>query len=78
MEINKEQVAYIDHKLVELVEEKVLNPKHERIIRLRYGIGCDQADFKTMLKICRLKPKEMKKELLQAEKRVFNILKKRM
>lgn len=78
MEISSEQIEYIDLKLNELVEEQVLNPKHEKIIRLRYGVGCEQADFKSMLKICRLKPKEMKKELLNAEKRVFNILKKRL
>lgn len=78
MEINEEAVVYIDMKLVELVEEKALNPKHEKIIRLRYGIGCEQADFKMMLKLCRLKPKEMKNELVIAEKRVFNILKKRL
>lgn len=78
MEINKEAIEYIDSKLVDLVEEKVLNPKQEKIIRLRYGIGCDQADFKTMLKMCRLKPSDMKKELVLAEKRVFNILKKRL
>lgn len=78
MEINKEAIEYIDTKLVQLVEEQVLNPKHERIIRLRYGVGCKQADFKAMLKVCKLKPKEMKKELVQAEKRVFNILKKRL
>lgn len=78
MEINKEAIEYIDTKLVQLVEEQVLNPKHERIIRLRYGVGCEQADFKTMLKICKLKPAELKKELIIAEKRVFNILKKRL
>lgn len=78
IEINEEAIEFIDKKLVELVEEQVLAPKHEKIIRLRYGVGCDQADFKTMIKLCRLKPKEMKKELLQAEKRVFNILKKRL
>lgn len=78
MEINQEAIEFIDFKLVKLVEEQVLNPKHERIIRLRYGVGCEQADFKLMLKLCRLKPKDMKKELLMAEKRVFNILKKRL
>ncbi|MBN2794867.1 MAG: hypothetical protein JXR88_05640 [Clostridia bacterium] len=78
MEINKEAIEYIDGKLKDLVDEKVLNPKHERIIRLRYGVGCEPSDFKTMLKICRLKPKEMKDELVKAEKRVFNILKKNL
>jgi hypothetical protein len=78
MEINQEAIEFIDGKLVELVDEQVLTPKHEKIIRMRYGVGCEQADFKTMIKICRLKPKDMKKELLQAEKRVFNILKKRL
>jgi len=78
MEINKKEIEIIDKKLIELVEEQILTPKHEQIIRLRYGLGCDQADFKLMLKVCRLKPKDMKKELLMAEKRVFNILKKRL
>lgn len=78
MEINEESIAYIDDKLKELVEENVLNPKQERIIRLRYGVGCEPSDFKTMLKICKLKPKEMKNELIKAEKRVFNILKKQL
>jgi len=78
MEINQEAIEFIDKKLVELVDEQVLNPRQEKIIRLRYGVGCSQVDFKSMLKLCRLKPKEMKKELLIAEKRVFNILKKRL
>ena len=78
MEINQEAIEYIDVKLNELVDEQVLNLKQEKIIRLRYGVGCEQADFKSMIKICKLKPKDMKKELLKAEKRVFNILKKRL
>lgn len=78
MEINEEAIAYIESQLTRLVEDQVLNPKQEKIIRLRYGVGCEPADFKTMLKLCHLKPKEMKKELLQAEKRVFNILKKKL
>lgn len=78
MEINAEAVEYIESQLTDLVEEQILNPKQEKIIRLRYGVGCEPADFKTMLKLCRLKPKDMKKELIQAEKRVFNILKKKL
>lgn len=78
MEINKESIEYIDGQLNELVDEQVLNPKQEKIIRARYGVGCEQADFKTMLRMFKLKPKEMKKELLSAEKRVFNILKKKL
>lgn len=78
MEINEEAIKYIDSKLNELVDEQVLNPKQEKIIRLRYGVGCEAADFKSMLKLCKLKPKDMKKELISAEKRVFNILKKRL
>lgn len=78
MEINKEAIDYIETQLKDLVEAQILNPKQEKIIRLRYGVGCDAANFKTMLKLCHLKPKEMKRELIQAEKRVFNILKKKL
>lgn len=78
MEINQEAIEYIEGQLSELVDEEVLNPKQEKIIRLRYGVGCKPADFKTMLRLCHLKPKEMKKELILAEKRVFNILKKKL
>ena len=78
MEITKESIEFIDKRLTELVDEEILSKKHEKIIRLRYGVGCEQADFKSMIKLCKLKPKDMKKELLQAEKRVFNILKKRL
>jgi hypothetical protein len=78
MEINQEAIEFIEGQLSELVDEEVLNPKQEKIIRLRYGVGCKAADFKTMLKLCHLKPKEMKKELILAEKRVFNILKKKL
>lgn len=78
MEITKESIDYIDKKLVELVAEQVLDKKQEQIIRLRYGVGCEQSNFKHMLKICKLKPKDMKKELIKAEKRVFNILKKNL
>ncbi len=78
MEITKESIEYIDKRLNELVDEEILSKKHEQIIRLRYGVGCEIADFKSMMKLCKLKPKDMKKELLQAEKRVFNILKKRL
>lgn len=78
MEIKKESIEILDKRLTELVDEEILNKKHDQIIRLRYGVGCQQSDFKSMLKLCKLNPKNMKKELLEAEKRVFNILKKRL
>lgn len=78
MEITKVSIKFIDKQLTELVEDEVLNKKQEQIIRLRYGVGCEPADFKAMMKLCKLKPKDMKKALLLAEKRVFNILKKRL
>ncbi len=78
MEITNESIEFIDKRLKELVDEEILSKKHEQIIRLRYGVGCEISDFKSMMKLCKLKAKDMKKELLQAEKRVFNILKKRL
>lgn len=76
--ITIEQIEFVDLELKELVENKMLDERMERIIRHRYGIGCDPIEFKKMLKVFKLQPKIMKQEILKAEKRVFNIIKKKM
>ncbi len=74
-ELNK--LKYIEKELNYLIEEKLLDEEMEKIIRLRYGINCERANFDQMCRICNLKPNQMKKKLLIAEKKVFNILKRR-
>jgi len=76
--ITEEQIAFVDLELKELVENRALDEKMEKIIRHRYGIGCEAVDFRKMVKIFKMQPKIMKQEILKAERRVFNIIKKKM
>jgi len=76
--ITKEQIEFVDLELKELVENSMLDERMERIIRQRYGIGCEPIEFKKMVKLFKLQPKVMKQEILKAERRVFNIIKKKM
>ena len=75
--VSDEALVYVEKKLKELVETEKLDAEIEQIIRLRYGIGDSKPlNFKQLTKVFKMTPKKMKSKLLQAERTVFNILKK--
>lgn len=75
--VSDEALVYVEARLSELVETEKLDAEIEQIIRLRYGIGDNKPlNFKQLTKVFKLPPKKMKLRLLQAERTVFNILKK--
>ena len=75
--VSDEALVYVEARLNELVETEKLDAEIEQIIRLRYGIGDNKPlNFKQLTKVFKLPPKKMKVRLLQAERTVFNILKK--
>ncbi len=75
--VSKEALLYVESRLQDLVETNKLDTEMEQIIRLRYGIGdSNPLNFKQMTKVFKVPPKKMKHKLLQAERMVFNILKK--
>lgn len=75
--VSKEALVYVEARLDELVETEKLDAEMEQLIRLRYGIGDNKPlNFKQLTKVFKMPPKKMKIKLLQAERTVFNILKK--
>ena len=75
--VSDEALVYVEARLNELVETEKLDTEIEQIIRLRYGIGDTKPlNFKQLTKVFKMPPKKMKVRLLQAERTVFNILKK--
>ena len=76
-EVSKEALAYVESCLDNLIQTEKLHPDMEQLIRLRYGIG-DQKPltFKQLTKVFKLSPKKMKDKVVQADRIVFNMLKK--
>ncbi len=75
--VSPEALVYVEARLHELVESEKLDTEIEQIIRLRYGIGDNKPlNFKQLTKVFKMPPKKMKIKLLQAERTVFNIIKK--
>ncbi len=75
--VSKEALVYVEARLEDLVETEKLDAQMEQIIRLRYGIGDSKPlNFKQLTKVFKMPPKKMKDKLIQAERTVFNILKK--
>lgn len=75
--VSNEALVYVETRLNELVETEKLDAEIEQIIRLRYGIGDNKPlNFKQLIKVFKMPPKKMKVRLMQAERTVFNILKR--
>jgi len=75
--VSDEALVYVETRLQDLVESEKLDTEIEQIIRLRYGIGDSKPlNFKQLTKVFKMPSKKMKIKLLQAERTVFNILKK--
>lgn len=76
-DVSQEALVYVEAQLQDLVENEKLDAEMEQIIRLRYGIGEGKPlNFKQLMKVFKMPPKKMKVKLVQAERTVFNILKK--
>ncbi len=63
----------------QMVEALKLSEDKQKMIRLRYGLdGKGSVTFKEMIKILNIKPKQLKKEIEEVDRLVFNYLKNRV
>ena len=69
---------FIEKELNYIVENGSLSEKELLIIKLRYGIENNPMPLKKIAKITEIKLKNIRKEVLNAERKVFNILKKKI
>lgn len=69
---------FITDQLEFLIESEELTVKELEIIKLRYGVNCEKANLKKISKLTGIKVKNIKKEVLETERKLFNILKKKI
>lgn len=78
-QVSKEALDFVNNHIDELISDKNLGEQMERLICLRYGVGSERPlGFKELRKIFKWPPAKMKREILKAERLVFNALKKRV
>ncbi len=78
-EIKAEDLSFVKDKVAELVDAGELNVKMARIISLRFGMDGEEAiGLKDLAKEFRTSVKNIKKEVDNAERKVFNLLKNRV
>lgn len=62
-----------------MVEALKLTEDKQKLIRLRYGLdGKAPATLKEMVKVLNVKPKQLKKDVEEVDRLVFNYLKNRV
>lgn len=62
-----------------MVEALKLTEDKQKLIRLRYGLdGKSPATLKEMVKVLNVKPKQLKKDVEEVDRLVFNYLKNRV
>ncbi|BEP27686.1 hypothetical protein HLPR_00170 [Helicovermis profundi] len=77
--IDRKNFKNLSLKIEKLVNENSLTYNQEKIIRLRYGIDNEKpASFKEMIKILKISPKELKKEINISDRKVFNLIKSKL
>lgn len=69
---------FIIDELNYIVQNNLLSEKELLIIKLRYGIDNNSKSLKEIAKITNIKLKNIKKEVTEAERKIFNILKKKI
>lgn len=75
-EISTERLQLVMGQMVEALK---LSEDKQKMIRLRYGLdGKGSVTFKEMSKILNVKPKQLKKEIEEVDRLVFNFLKNRV
>lgn len=75
-EISTEKLQMVMGQMVEALK---LSEDKQKMIRLRYGLdGKGAVSLKEMVKILNIKPKQLKKEIEEVDRLVFNYLKNRV
>ncbi len=69
---------FIEKELNYIVKSGSLSEKELLIIKLRYGIENNPMPLRKIAKITEIKLRNIKKEVLNAERKVFNIIKKKI
>lgn len=63
----------------QMVEALKLTEEKQKLIRLRYGLdGKAPATLKEMVRVLNIKPKQLKKDVEEVDRLVFNYLKNRV
>ncbi len=79
VKISQDALNFVNSHIDELVKGGNLNEDIQRVIRLRYGVDSGEPmSFKDMRKTLRWSVAKMKRELIRAEKIVFNAIKKEL
>lgn len=75
-EISTEKLQQV---MAQMVEALKLTEDKQKLIRLRYGLdGKGAVTMKEMVKILNIKPKQLKKDIEECDRLVFNYLKNRV
>lgn len=75
-EISAEKLQLV---MGQMVESLKLSEEKQKMIRLRYGLdGKGTVTLKEMVKVLNIKPKQLKKEIEEVDRLVFNYLKNRV
>lgn len=69
----------LEEVMGQMVEALKLSDDKQKLIRLRYGLDHKAAaNFKELQKAMHMKPKDLKKEIEEVDRLVFNYLKNRV
>lgn len=75
-EISTEKLQQV---MAQMVEALKLSEDKQKLIRLRYGLdGKGAVTMKEMVKLLNIKPKQLKKDIEECDRLVFNYLKNRV
>lgn len=77
-EIKMVTKKFIIEELNYIIENEILSEKELEIIKLRYGIDTNPKSLRRIAKLTNIKLKNIKEEVLEAERKLFNILKKKI
>lgn len=77
--IRLEDIENLQVLLEESLDDSNISELHEKIIRMRFGLGIEEPlSFNEMMKVFKLPPKKMKNEIENAERKAFNMLKHKL
>lgn len=69
---------FIQEELNHIVNEKLLSDHELKLIKLRYGLDGEPQSLKRISRVTSIKLKNVKREVEEAERKLFNLLKKKI
>lgn len=69
---------FITKELKYITESKKLSDKEIKIIKLYYGVNCEKKSLKEIAKKVDIRLKDIKDKVYETERKLFNILKKKI